>query len=211
MLLDTVSAVLFDIDGTLLDTFDFIYGAFEHALALHHAPMVSRLSISQQMGAPLEEVYAEMAPGFDAHTLTEAHRTFQSENLHLAKLFPSTLEVLQTLRDAKLKIGAITTRSIRTSVRSLETTGIAEYFDAIISAEDVSRLKPHPEPLLKALGQFHVNPDDAIMVGDTHADIMAGKNTGARTVAALYGFGGDSLLKLNPDYAIRDLKELLAL
>jgi len=206
-----IRAVLFDIDGTLLDTFDFIYGAFEFAFKEHGIPALSRADISNLMGGPLEEVYQTMAPGFDPTLLAQSHRTYQSDNLRLVKLFPSTIEVLEALKQSGMKLAAITTRSLRTSVRSLEMTEIAKYFDIIISAEDVSFHKPHPEPLLKALDVLGVKPQEAIMVGDTRADIMAGKNAGTKTVAALYGFGGKRLQELDPDYAIEELKELLKL
>jgi pyrophosphatase PpaX len=209
MLLDSLRAVLFDVDGTLLDTFDFIYGAFEHAFAVHGVPPLTRSEISHLMGGPLEEVYRTMAADLDANALAETHRIFQSNNLALATLFPSTMDVLQTIKQRGLKIGAITTRSIRTSVRSLEQNGIADYFDVIVSAEDVTRHKPDPEPILKALDFLRLKPNEAVMVGDTYADIEAGKNAGTRTVAALYGFGGERLLALNPDFAIRELSELL--
>ncbi len=210
-MLTSVDAVLFDIDGTLLNTFDFIYGAFEHAFEVHAIDALSRRDISQLMGGPLEEVYGTMAPKHDPAALAETHRNFQTNNLHLASLFPATLEVLEELKNRKLKIGAITTRSLRTSIRSLETTGIAHFFDVVISAEDVVRHKPDPEPILKGLAAMGISTADAVMVGDTAADILAGKNSGTRTVAALYGFGGESLLDLKPDYAIRDLKEFLLL
>jgi pyrophosphatase PpaX len=210
-MLTDLRAVLFDLDGTLLDSFEFIYGAFEHAFALHGIESFDRTQIAGYMGGPLEQVYAEMAPGCDAVALTEAHRTFQSENIRLVTLFPHTIEVLEELKKRNMKIAAITTRSLRTSVKSLEAVGIEHYFDLILSAEDVTRHKPHPEPILKALEFLQVKPEEAIMVGDTTADIMAGKNAGIKTVAALYGFGGEGLLSLDPDYSIRELKELLGL
>src|ERR1043165_6163164 len=183
MLIDTVRAVFFDVDGTLLDTFDFIYGAFEHAFEEHGVPPLTREEISVLMGGPLEEVYATMAAEFDAKELSETHRRFQANNLALANLFPSTVRVLDELKRRNLKIAAITTRSKRTSVKSLETTGIAQYFDLVISGEDVTRLKPDPEPIQKALDHLSLLTSDAIMVGDTHADIEAGKNANVRTVA----------------------------
>ncbi len=206
-----IRTVLFDIDGTLLDTFDFIYGAFEFAFEEHGVPPLSRERISVLMGGPLEEVYRSMAPGFDPILLAQSHRTYQSDNIRLVRLFPSTIEVLETLKQRGMKLAAITTRSLRTSVRSLEMTGIAKFFDIVISAEDVSFHKPHPEPLLKALGVLGITPEEAVMVGDTRADIMAGKNTGTKTVAALYGFGGEQLRELDPDYAIDELRELLTI
>ncbi len=163
------------------------------------------------MGGPLEEVYATMAPGSDTKTLAEAHRTFQLDNLRLATLFPGTMDALQTLKQRGIKMAAITTRSLRTSVRSLEVNGIAKYFDLVLSAEDVQFHKPHPEPLLKALDALQVKAEETLMVGDTRADIEAGKNAGVRTVAALYGFGGEHLRELGPDYSIQELRELLAI
>lgn len=209
--LSGIRAVLFDIDGTLLDTFDFIYGAFEYAFKEHNLSPLSREHISELMGGPLEEVYQTMAPGFDSTLLAQSHRRFQSDNVRLAHLFPSTMEVLTELSRRGMKLSAITTRSLRTSVRTLEWTGIAKYFDIIISAEDVSFHKPHPEPLLKALDALGLKPDAAVMVGDTRADIMAGKNAGTKTVAALYGFGGELLRGLGPDYTIGELRELLTI
>jgi len=209
--LSGIHAVLFDIDGTLLDTFDFIYGAFEHTYKVHGIPPLSRNEISHLMGGPLPEVYATMAPGHDPTALTETHRQFQENNLHLAKLFPDTVKVLDALQERGLKLAAITTRSIRTSVLSLEENGIARYFDLVVSAEDVARHKPDPEPIVKAIEALNIMPSEAIMVGDTTADIMAGKNAGTKTVAALYGFGGKQLLALHPDHQIMELKELLSI
>ena len=208
-MLKDLRAVLFDLDGTLLDTFDFIYGAFEHALAKHGVVTFDREKIASYMGGPLEQVYAEMAPGCDAILLSEAHRTFQSENIRLVSLFPQTIEVLGELKRRNLKIAAITTRSLRTSIKSLEATSILHYFDLVLSAEDVTKHKPDPEPILKALEFLKVKPEEAIMVGDTKADIMAGKNAGVKTVAALYGFGGEALRDLKPDYTIDSLEELV--
>jgi pyrophosphatase PpaX len=210
-MLNNAKAVLFDLDGTLLDTFDFIYGAFEFAFDEHGVVPLSRESISHLMGGPLEEVYRAMAPGYDAILLAESHRKFQSDNLNLVKLFPSTIEVLEALKQSGRKIAAITTRSNVTSIRSLEITGVVKYFDIIISAEDVENHKPHPEPLFKALDFLNIETPEAMMVGDTAADIMAGKNAGTKTVAALYGFGGERLIALDPDFAIRDLQSLLLL
>jgi pyrophosphatase PpaX len=210
-LLPGIRAILFDIDGTLLDTFDYIYGAFEHTFEVHGIARLPHEQISQLMGGPLEEVYGKMAPGRDATALAETHRQFQEQNVNLAKLFPNTVMVLDALKQRGFKLATITTRSNRTSVLSLEQNGIAGYFDIVVSSEDVLHHKPDPEPIFKALRDLEVKPVDAIMIGDTSADIMAGKNAGTMTVAALYGFGGERLRHLQPDYAIGDLKDLLAI
>jgi pyrophosphatase PpaX len=209
--LSHIRAILFDVDGTLLDTFEFIYQAFEHALEDHGFPAMSRHEIARHMGGPLEECYTGLVPDCDPAVMVEAHRLFQANNIDLASLFPGTLEVLDHLKLRGLKLAAVTTRSIRSSIRSMEATGTADYFDIILSAEDVENHKPHPEPLLKALAAIGERPEHAVMIGDTYADIGAGKACGTLTIAALYGFGGPSLLESQPDIAINDVRELLGM
>lgn len=187
-----VRVVLFDIDGTLLDTREFILSAMEHALRTHGLPVLARAELASQVGRPLEVIYGEM--GVDAGlgaALVESHRSFQGENLHLAAAFPGASETLGTLARAGLTLGAVTSRSRRTSVRTMELAGLAPYFDVIVSAEDAAALKPDPAPLLFALGRLGESHEHAAMVGDTRHDIEAGKALGMFTVGATYGFGGE--------------------
>jgi pyrophosphatase PpaX len=204
-----ITAILFDIDGTLLDSVEFLYRAFEHAFDLHHIPRMPREGMREFIGPPLEKVYVNMAPGCDAASMTESHRQFQETHLDLIKLFPDTISTLEELKRRNLKLAAITTRSKRTSIESLERFDLTSFFEIIVSAEDVQRHKPDPEPLQKALSAMSVIPTNAIMVGDTEADILAGKNAGTKTAAALYGFGGRELIVQHPHYILQRLGEIL--
>jgi pyrophosphatase PpaX len=204
-------AVLFDLDGTLLDTFEFIFGAFEYSLSRHGLTPPTRPVLASRMGGPLEECYQVLAPDSDYLSLTACHRDFQAENLHLVRLFPGAKDVLKYLKLKHKSIAAITTRSIRTSIKSIQLTGISDYFDLVISVEDVEKPKPDPEPILKASNLLRLEPCECVMVGDTFADIECGKNAGALTIAALYGFGGEPLLALQPTTSIRDIIELIDL
>jgi len=206
-----IQAVLFDVDGTLLDTTAFIYGGFDHALAAHgHAP-AGRAAYARVMGKPLEVCYVELAPGGDSALLCETHRTWQADNLHLSVAFPEAEHVLRALRDAGLRLAAITSRSARTSVRTLEQAGLASYLDLVLSAEDVTAIKPDPAPLRLALERLRVEPAAAVMVGDTDADILAGKAAGVRTVGVTYGFHGADVAAAGPDATIDRLGALLPL
>lgn len=86
--MESVRAVLFDVDGTLLDTTEFIYGGFDHTLAAHGHPSMERVRYARVMGKPLEICYAELAPGCDSVLLCETHRTWQAGNLHLSTPYP---------------------------------------------------------------------------------------------------------------------------
>jgi HAD superfamily hydrolase (TIGR01509 family) len=199
--------VLLDVDGTLLDTREFIFTAYEHTLAALGLPPVAREAFAREIGRPLEEIYLDLA-GDRAETAVEVHRSFQRERTHLARPFPGAAEALRALRDAGLAIAAVTSRSRRTSRLTLEAAGLESLLDLLVSAEDAPALKPDPAPLRYALDRLGRDAADAVMVGDARQDIEAGKAIGALTVAATYGFHGEALLAHEPDYAIASIREL---
>ena len=207
----SLRAVLFDVDGTLLDTTEFIYQGFEHALRTHGYPVRRREDFARVMGRTLSAGYLELAPGCDDALLCRTHRAFQTRNLHLARPYPDAAVVLSALRDAGLRLAAITTRSRLTSTDTLKLAGLDEYLDEVISFEDVTHIKPHPEPLLLALDRLSAPPHAAVMVGDTDADILAGRAAGVRTVGVTYGFHGPEVAAHAPDALIDALAELLPL
>ena len=207
-----ITTLLFDIDGTILDTREFILQATEHALFTLKYPVPKRSVIEKFVGIPFLEYYKKLAGSEkDAERLMTAHREFQQSNFHLAKLFPNTSETLRKLKKLGYRLGAATSRSKITSEQTLIDAGIADLFETVISAEDTKYLKPHPEPLLKALKHMKEIPKKAIMVGDSHLDIEAGKNAGMKTIRATYGFHKDNLHNPEPDFFISDIKELLIL
>ncbi len=204
-------ALLFDVDGTLLDTRDFILSATEHALATFGFPVPDRSIIANLVGKPFPEYYEKLTGLADSTALQKAHRDFQLSHLHLSVLFPNTLNTLTTLKERGYKLAVITTRSKITSLETLRQAGIDNLFEIIISGEDASEVKPHPAPLFKALEKLALLPASAVMIGDSHLDIQAGKNAGTKTIRATYGFHTDQLHETAPDHIINDIQELLAL
>ena len=204
----SLKAVLFDVDGTLLDTHEYVYQAFEHSLKKHHK-LLSRQEIKKIMGKPLEECYKILTELDDITDLADSHRQFQRENYHLSKPYPNTVKTLEKLQSSGLLLAAITTRARDSAKKTLEEASILNYFNYFIGFEDVSRPKPDAEPLLKALNFLSVQPKEAIMVGDSEVDVYAGKNAGTKTVGVTYGFHGEHIAKTHPDYVIDDIEELL--
>jgi len=204
-----IEAALFDVDGTLLNTAEFVYQACEYTFRVHQLPVRSRAEMTLVMGKPLEECYRLLSPGEDAYQLCETHRAFQAQNLHLSTPFPNTLETLRRLKQIGIKIGAITTRSKRTSLKTLEAGSILSYCDVVISGEDVQHPKPHSEPLLKALQRLAIEPEKAVMIGDTDADILAGKSAGMMTIGVSYGFHGLRIAESHPNFVINDIAEVV--
>ncbi len=205
----TYEAVLFDVDGTLLDTREYVMASFEYAfVALGFAPP-TREVLTPEIGRPLEDIYADYCGREFADQLTEVHRSFQVENLHLSQPYEEVADVLERLAVSGLRMAAVTSRSRRTSQLTLDRAGIGRYFGVVISAEDVTALKPDPEPLRSALSWLGVEAGPKVaVVGDTAGDVRAGKAIGAFTVGATYGFHGERVLEAAPDASIGAIGEL---
>ena len=206
----TLRTLLLDVDGTLLDSTPLIRGAFEHALAEAGAPYPGWDVVGKLVGEPLGGIYAGIVGHDDVDGLVESHRAFQERTPELAVAFEGAHETLTALKNAGVALAAVTSRSKRTSVRTLELAGLLPLLETVVSPEDVEHLKPDPAPLRLALTRMGRDAAGAVMVGDSSADILAGKALGVPTVAALYGFAGERVLEHRPDAAIRSIRELPA-
>jgi HAD superfamily hydrolase (TIGR01509 family) len=203
-----IAAVLFDLDGTLLDTEHYIFGAFEHALVGAGCRPGTFDEYRQVVGLPLEQCYLALAPGAEAGALCEAHRQWQTQHLELVRPMPGAAQVLQRLRAGGIRIAVVTNRSARSSVASLEQGALLPLVDTVVSHEDVARQKPDPEPVRLALARLGVAPAEAVMVGDTAVDVIAGRNAGTHTVAVTFGFAGPRVAETAPDGLISHLDQL---
>lgn len=202
--------ILFDVDGTLLDTRELIFRAYEHATATKGLQAPDREWLRFQIGRELGAVYEDIAPDH-VPELIALHRDFQANNIDLSEPYHGAGPTLARLRRAGMNMATVTSRSVRTSVRTLETANLAEYFPVMISAEDAPALKPDPAPLLLALERLGQPPETAIMVGDSMHDIHAARALGIRVVAATYGFPGAEIMQYRPDAFIDDIRDLPAL
>ena len=208
-----IKAILLDVDGTILNTLEFMYHAFHTAFTANNLTCPTREEIRLQMagGETLRQVYGFFYPEADLDKLIAAHKASQLENLDLAIPYPNTISTLQKLKAAGFKLAAVSTRSNVTLMKTMELTGVAQYFDTIISGDDTEKHKPDPAPLLLALERLKIPPAEAIMVGDTDGDIYAGKNAGTKTIGVTFGFRGEQIAKDNPDFVIHDISEILAI
>lgn len=204
-----IKAVLFDVDGTLLDTTEFIYRAFESSFSKHNLNRVSREIMSMSVGKSLEECYRDFTNLEHVIDLMEHHKQFQRENLDLVKLYPNTIATLETLRSHGIGIAAITSRAKESAVKSLEVAGAFPLIDYFIALEDVMTPKPDPEGLLKAMRYFTVIPQQTIMVGDSPVDVEAGRNARVGTVGVTYGFHGERIREAKPDHIAGDIQDIL--
>jgi HAD superfamily hydrolase (TIGR01509 family) len=210
----SIQVATLDVDGTILDTREFIFRSFEHALAetLHTVPARHTLEkmLLKVSGKPLENCYAAIVPNADVDKLCVAHRAFQSRGFELITPYPGLISVLEALKQNKIRLAALSSRK-KTVRDSLEHVGVSQYFDMIIDGDDVSHPKPHPEGLMHILGTLGTASTRAAMIGDTVIDIQTGKSAGvATTIAITHGFEDIvALEKAGADHIVDKLSKIV--
>lgn len=202
--------VLFDLDGTILDTNELIIISFLHALEGVAEEGFSREHIIPSMGAPLVDQMRRFSGLDNVDHLIDAYREV---NLRLhdqyVKLFEQVEEVLADLHADGIKLGVVTTKMRLTTDRGLAFTNIAKYMDVVITIDDVQHAKPHAEPVQKALQGLGADPQRALMVGDSTVDIQSGINAGVKTVGVSWSLKGEQVLReAGAHYIIQSMQEL---
>jgi len=200
---------LFDIDGTLLDSAEDICGAVQQVLARNHCPPKSFEYLKSYIGLHLIDLFQDVFPAYDAaqlDELVEQYRTFYRARGHtLTKVYPGAKEALAVLGGRK---STATTKGSPTTRAILQQFDLLEHFDHV-QGTDGFPSKPATDVILAALAALGARPEECLMVGDSTADIEAGKRAGVKTCAVRYGYGKlEELEKLQPDYWVDDLRIL---
>lgn len=204
-----IEAAVFDVDGMILDTREFIFQAYEHTLALHGHEVPPRQVIAKEIGRSLPDCYLAFAPEGENSALCETHHSFQDLKLDLITAYEGLHKMLDILKEAGLKMGVFSSRK-GNLIQSLVNTGVDSYFSSIIQGDQVTKHKPHPEGLFKVLNDLEVSTENAVMLGDSPVDIGAGKAANvALTIGITHGFDTrEDLAASNPDYIVDGLLEI---
>ncbi|MBI4250272.1 HAD-IA family hydrolase [Candidatus Uhrbacteria bacterium] len=212
---DNPRAFIFDVDGTLIDTEQYIVSAFQHVIAQNNLEYQDSTRLRSLIGMPLEQIYKLLAGNFhstdEIEHLCGQHVDFQKEKVHLVREYPQVRETLAHLHSRGVPMGIFTSRRSPSVRPTLQQAGIDSFFDVIITGEQVQNGKPHPEGLLKALSQLQVAPSEAFMIGDTDLDIMVGKNASAKTIGVSWGMRGRDVYNYDADYVIDSMDQLISL
>jgi len=204
--------VLFDLDGTVVDTVELIVESFRHATRTVLGRELPDRHILAGVGQPLR---AQMERLSEAHAqeLYDVYREFNHRRHdELIRGYEGIDEVLRSLRADGRRLGIVTSKSRDTTQMAFRAVGLAEHFDAVVTANDTHEHKPDPAPLLLCLDLLEAEPDRAIYVGDSPYDIQAGAAAGMTTAAVSWGvFGRETLLEARPDYWVERALDLVAL
>ena len=201
---------LFDIDGTLLDSAPDICAAQSEVLAAAGCPPVTFEFLRGFVGLELRAVFRAMIPDISDAEIEklsdEYSRNYRGRKHVGTRLFPGVPEALAALEGKK---STATTKSTPGTKLVLEHFGLLPYFDHI-QGSDGLRCKPAPDVVLAAMAGLGANPEECLLVGDSPADMEAGRLAGVKICAVTYGYGDPAgLAKWRPDYRVSDLRELV--
>lgn len=188
-----LTSVLFDLDGTLLDTVDDFMAIILSMRQARGLPPMDAMRIRDRVSdgsvGMLSSAFGQQPNDADFDALREdfLQRYDQALAKH-TRLFEGMPELLDWLDEQRLPWGVVTNKLSRFSIPLLAAMGLAERCHSLVCADQTRQSKPHPEPLLKACVEMGVKPQDSVYVGDHRRDILAGRAAGMPTIAALYGY-----------------------
>jgi HAD superfamily hydrolase (TIGR01509 family) len=201
---------LFDIDGTLLDSAQDICGAVQQVLDTTVCSPVGYEYLKSFIGRHLIDLFTEVLPLYTPQQvdgLIAQYRTIYLGRGHgLTRVYPGVAEALAALDGRK---GTATTKGTPTTRAVLDQFGLLPHFDHV-QGTDGFPSKPAPDVIFAALKAMGAAPEECLFVGDSCADMEAGRRAGVKTCAVRYGYGEiEALSRFTPDYWVSDLRELV--
>jgi pyrophosphatase PpaX len=207
-------AVLFDLDGTLIDSITLILESTRFAFVGHDGPVPSDAEWLAGVGTPLWTMFRKYARDeAQVDALIQRYREYQLPNHdRLVTAYEGVVETVHSLRDANHPLAIVTSKTEQLAIRGVECIGIADCFTVVIGCDTVERHKPDPAPVHAALTRLGVHAKDAVFVGDSVHDMAAGNAAGVTTIAALWGpFTREDLAPSRPGHFLERISDLPAL
>ena len=204
-----IDTVLFDLDGTLLNTKPLIDKSFIHTFE-HFRPdyKLSDEELDSFFGPTLYQTFSRYSNDEEEiQAMIQFYRDFNVPNHDsMVSPFPQAKETVKDLHKKGIKVGVVSSKKTDLVMHGLELFGMLEYMDIVIGADEVKNHKPAPDGIL--LAKEKLNSKNVLYVGDTKNDIIAGKNASVKTCGVLYIKDPSIMLEVAPDYVINKLSEI---
>jgi len=209
-----IDTVLFDFDGTIMNTNDIIISSWQHAFLELTGQEGSLEEIKRSFGERLDDTVRRFFPDVNPEDVMEAYRSFHYDRFaESISLFAGIAELLERLKSEGYAMGLVTARMLKTTKVGMDKYGLDRYFNAVVSVEDTANPKPAPDPILLCLERLGKEPRQAIMVGDTKHDIQSARAAGV-TASVLVGWSlavppGERGGSEGPDFVIDEADGLM--
>lgn len=200
--------ILFDLDGTLIDSTEAILESFQHSFRVHNFEKQSDADIKALIGYPLDIMYERL--GVEKERVWDFVGTYK-ENYR--KIANQKTTLLENAKEAVLlskefaTLGIVTTKTALYSRELMEHFGLMQHFEVLIGREDVEHPKPHAEPILKALEKLDTKNKEIWMIGDTKLDLLSAKSANINSIGVLSGYDTSETLKEFSDVIMSDALE----
>ncbi len=208
--------VLFDFDGTIMDTNEVIIQSWQETFRTLAGREEDRDVLLKTFGEPLEYTMRNFFPEVPVEKGLEIYRGYQRDNfLNDIQLFPGIRDLLDELSARQIKMALVTSRLKHTTMQAIDKFDMEKYFGYVVTADDVTRHKPDPQSALIALDKIGSRPDQTIMIGDTLFDILCARNAGCTSVLVSWSLSLADKLKdgfapeEEPDRIIDDPAQIL--
>jgi len=203
--------ILFDLDGTLVDSATDIANAFNYSIGLHGIPPISRTEIETILGEGMTLIMKKFdewkSLGVDPATIRKHFREYYLEHIAVYSApYPGVEDTLQRLKDFKKAV--VSNKLEVFTMKTLRQLRLLQYFDLVVGGDSGPERKPSPQAILSVLSKFSVPAEETLMVGDTSYDIEAGRGAGVKTAAVTYGYGSSGFTD-GADFTLDTFPELI--
>ena len=206
--MSSLSAIFFDLDGTLVDSSIGIHNGFTYTFEQLGVPSPDAKTIRGFMGPPLETSFASCLPANQIETAIQLYRSYyKDKGVYEAQLFPQIKELLTELAK-QYPLYITTTKNTPTAVDMTSYFGIDRFFDGIYGSSPQALHKA--DVIRQALTTHNLDPETVVIIGDTKFDMIGAQETGIRKLAVTWGFGDDKeLMNFQPDWVAHQPTDIL--
>jgi len=207
-----ISCIIFDLDGTLTQTNELIFATFNHVAEKYMGKIYTPVEITKMFGPP-EDIAIERLVGKERidEAMDDFYSFYEKHHPRMANAYDGIREMLDFLKSKGLLLAIFTGKGKRSTLISLDILGIKNYFDIIITGNDVDNHKPSGDGIRKVLARFGLEPKQVLMVGDAVADVKAARETGVQIAAVLWdSYGKEKVLEMDVDYKFHNVSEFMA-
>jgi HAD superfamily hydrolase (TIGR01549 family) len=196
-------------DGTLTETSQLIYDSFNHIARMYAGKTYTIPEITAMFGPPEEgALLAIVSKEQIADAMKEYLLFYRTHHNHLARLFPGIEEILKFIKERGKKLAIFTGKGVYTTTITLQEFLIEEYFDFIVTGNDVIKHKPSSEGLQKIMEHFKLKPNNVLMVGDSAVDAEAAHEAGIEIAAVVWdSYAKEKVLQMKTDYVFYNVEE----